>query len=445
MKRAGWLLACVACCGLFAIFSRAASAVPLEASPLRGLSTLARVLAHIDSVYVEPPDREALIQGAIRGMVETLDPHSEYLDVEEHQVLRGDTEGRFAGIGVEVDVRDGWLTVFHVLPATPAARAGLREGDRFLSIDGRSARDVRIDDAIRRMRGAPGTHVRIGVRREGVEESISVDLVREMIAIDAVEARILEDRTVYLKIRAFQDTTIAEVRRALDLAVQQTRNEGGIRGVLLDLRNNPGGLLEQSVLVVDEFLERGTIVSTRGRGGRVLHAWEASSPGTRPAFPLVVLVNGYSARASEIVAGALQDHRRATIVGTRTFGKGSVQNIIELEDGSALKLTVARYYTPSGRSIQAEGITPDIDIPQIDPAVLSDASTRRGISESDLDRHLRGNEERREAAAQVDRETAREAPPEGPAAPFAEDFQAKMAHEILRGQSLGAFQAAPVR
>ena len=412
-----------------------ALAVPERASPYRNLGTLARALAHIEMSYVEEPDQDALIYGAVRGMVSTLDPHSTFMDPEEYRILTSDTQGRFGGIGVEIQVDDGWIIVASVFDGGPAQRAGLREGDRFLSIDGRSARDLPVEQAVRRMRGEPGSQVRVRLRRESETQALDLTLTREIIRVQAVEARVLPDRVVYLQIRTFQETTTGELRRALDLAASRTASQGGVRGIILDLRNNPGGLLDESVLASDEFIREGVIVSTRGRDGTLLAESRASVRGTRPDWPMVVLVNGYTASAAEILAGALRDHGRAVIVGTRTFGKGSVQNIIELPDGSALKLTVARYYTPSGTSIQAEGIQPDMVVEQYDAATLEGAAANPQIREESLEGHLRGD--RDEAGGGARPPIARGEPrigaeDAGEGEPFLDDFQARMGYQALR-------------
>ncbi|MEM9193379.1 MAG: S41 family peptidase [Myxococcota bacterium] len=408
----------------------AAHATPETESPYRNLGIFARVLAHIEMSWIEEIDQQEAVYGAIRGMVESLDPHSTYMDPEEYRILTSDTQGRFGGIGGEIEVQDGWLTVLGVFDGGPADRAGLQPGDRFLTIQGRSARDLPIGDAVQLMRGEAGTDVQVGIRRDGEDDAIEVTLTREIIRVEAVEARVLPDRIAYIHIKSFQQTTTRELRRALDIAVDETRAGGGLRGVILDLRNNPGGLLDEAVLVSDEFLSRGTIVSTRGRGDRVLSEARASSSGTRPDWPMVVLVNGYSASAAEIVAGALQDHGRAVVVGTRTFGKGSVQNIIELPDGSGLKLTIARYFTPSGRSIQAEGVAPDMEIEQIREEALREGIQREVISEALLEGHL--DERVTMEAVEVSRDAPRETVDGEEEAPFADDYQARMAHQALR-------------
>ncbi len=415
---------------------RHAEATEGDASPYANLAVFARALSQIEGAYVEEPDQDELIHGAIRGMVETLDPHSTFMDPEEYRILTSDTQGRFGGIGVEVDVRDGWLTVHGVIGGGPADEAGLQPGDRFLAIDGRQARDMPISDAVRVMRGEPGTQVEVRVRREGEDEALRVTLTRQIVRVDAVEARILPDGIVHVRLKAFQSTTTAELHAALDAAVERTASRGGVRGVLLDMRRNPGGLLHEAVRVSDTFLDSGVIVSTRGRGGQLLSSSSATGPGTRPDWPIVVLVDHYTASAAEIVAGALQDHRRAIIVGSRTWGKGSVQNIIELPDGSALKLTVARYYTPSGRSIQAQGIEPDVEVEQLDEAAAREL-VRRAVerfSEASLDRHLEGEAEARGQVEDLTRRTEirREADAEEEGGVFEDDFQGRMAHQVLR-------------
>jgi carboxyl-terminal processing protease len=421
-------------CAALAVVSSDAGAEPLSASPFNNLGIFARALAHVESSYVEDIDQDALIYGAIRGMLATLDPHSAFMDPEEFRVLASDTEGRYGGIGVEIDVKDGWLTVLNAFEGGPAARAGVRPGDRFLSIDGAPARDLPIDAAIRVMRGEPGTRVRIALRRAAERDAIRLALTREVIRINAVEARVLPDRTVYLQVRTFNETTVPDFRRSLDEAADRTASAGGIRGLLIDLRNNAGGLLDSAVLLADEFIESGPIVSIHGRGDRKLRQINATSGGTRPDWPMVVLVNGYTASAAEIAAGALSEHKRAVIVGTRTFGKGSVQNIIVLPDGSALKLTTARYYTPSGRSIQAQGIEPAVTVEQLpSDARLTKASGDTTVREATLSGHLEADDE---SGAGQDRPAGRGYRGERQAAtataPFVDDYQARVAYQILQ-------------
>ncbi|MFW5925948.1 MAG: S41 family peptidase [Myxococcota bacterium] len=441
------LLLGLALLGSATVGAQVASAVPERASPFRNLGVFARALAHVEMSYVDTVDQDQLIYGAIRGMLSTVDPHSTFMDPEEYRILSSDTQGRFGGIGVEIAIQDGWLTVLSVFDDSPAARAGLQPGDRFLTIQKRDARDMRMEEAIRRMRGEPGTQVRVGIRRQGAPKALEKVLTREIIQVRAVEARVLPDRIVYVAVKAFQRDTTRELRRVIDEAVTKSRKSGGVRGVLLDLRDNAGGLLDEAILLSDEFLSEGAIVSTRGRDGKVLNEATAHARGTLPPWPMVVLVNGFTASAAEIVAGALHDHDRAVIIGTRTFGKGSVQNIIELPDDSALKLTVARYYTPKGRSIQAHGIEPDMTVQQLDPLKLPDALARpEQMREESLEGHLTaGSTGTSDVAPEAGRDEVRTGPGSGAEAgvSFQDDFQARMAHQTLR--ALLAAQPQPER
>lgn len=406
-----------------------------DASPYRKLDALARALTHLERSHVEPIDEDALVYGAIRGMLRSLDPHSTFLDPEAYRVLMSDTEGRYAGIGVEVDVRDGWLTVTAVNPAGPAAEAGVLAGDRFLTVGGRMARDMPIDEAIQRIRGEPGTAIDLSIRRDGREDALAIRLVRRAIDIESVSGRVLADRVLYVRIRVFQDNTARRLREVIDAAVDASQAHGGVRGVLLDLRDNPGGLVTAAVAVADAFLTEGVIVTTRGRGGQLLRAHRARKRDTRPSWPMLVLVNSYSASASEIVAGALRDHGRAVIAGERTFGKGSVQTIIELPDGSAMKLTTARYYTPSGVSIQAAGIEPDVVIPQLQSERVAEALlSRDDIREATLEGHLVAGPAAPVAGTRSSHHhrSARKGPTGAAGKPFVDDYQAAMAHQMLR-------------
>jgi carboxyl-terminal processing protease len=403
-----------------------ASEAPARRSPFEPLSIFARALAYIEVSYVEPVDQESLLYGAIRGLADSLDPHSVFLDPEEYEILKSDAEGRFAGVGVEVSTRDGWLTILSVFEGGPAAKAGLQPGDRFLSIEGEDARDVRLYDAVRRIRGEPGTAVKVTIRREGQEQAIERTLTRAFIDIDPIEMQVLDDGVVYVRIEAFQDGTARALSDALDEAVAKLRQRGGVKGLLVDLRDNGGGLLHEAVWVSDEFLTSGVIVSTRGRGREMISQYSARRAGTRPKWPIVVLINENTASASEIVAGALRDHGRAVLVGVRTFGKGSVQNVFELPGGSALKLTISRYYTPSGRSIQAEGIAPDLVAEQ--PRAEGDPEP---IREEELDGHLAAK-----PGGGAKKSVSKQAPEAKGRVPeiFAEDPQGQRGYVVLKGR-----------
>lgn len=416
--------------GLSLVGASVAQDTSEAASPFRNLGSFARAFAQIERAYVDEVDQDTLVQGALRGMVATLDPHSTYFDPEEYRRFLADTRGRFAGIGVEVSVRDGWLVLLSVFPGSPAASAGLRPGDRILRIEGHAARDLRMSDAVTRIRGEPGTEVRLAIRREGVAEDIDVSVRRGFVDVPPLESRLLPGGIVYVKIHSFQSRTGAALGAALDRAARERAEMGDrVRGVMLDLRGNPGGLVSQAVAVVDEFIARGVIVETRARDGRVIARSRASLAGTRPDWPLVVLVNAYSASAAEIVAGALRDNERAVLVGTRTFGKGSVQTVFELPDGGAVKLTIARYYTASGQAIQAQGIAPDIEVPEIAPDEVR-AARERDIARFREDRIPGHLDERAEEQVPVERGLHREVAGEG-APPFPDDYQARVGYQTV--------------
>ncbi|MGB3050083.1 MAG: S41 family peptidase [Polyangiales bacterium] len=412
-----------------ALLAVMASDAPARRSPFEPLSIFARALAYIEVSYVEPIDQEVLVYGAIRGLADSLDPHSVFLDPEEYQILKSDAEGRFAGVGVEVSTRDGWLTILSVFDGGPAAKAGLRPGDRFLSIEGEDARDVRLYDAVRQIRGEPGTPVTVSIRRNGQEEALERTLTRAFIEVDPIEMQVLDDGVVYVRIKAFQDGSTRQLSDALDEAVVQLRKRGGVQGLLLDLRDNGGGLLHEAVGVSDEFLSSGVIVSTRGRGGETISQYSARRAGTRPKWPMVVLINENTASASEIVAGALQDHKRAVLVGVRTFGKGSVQNVFELPGGSALKLTTYRYYAPSGNSIQAEGIAPDLVAEQ-----PRGAAEPEPLREEELEGHLRAQP--KGVRGELKPANSQQAPQPTGRVPklFAEDSQGQRGYAVLKGR-----------
>ena len=412
-----------------ALLAVMASEAPARRSPFEPLSIFARALAYIEVSYVEPIDQKTLVYGAIQGLADSLDPHSVFLDPEEYQILRSDAEGRFAGVGVEVSTRDGWLTILSVFDGGPAAKVGLRPGDRFLTIDGEDARDVRLYDAVRRIRGEPGTSVTVSIRRKGQEEAVERTLTRAFIEVDPIDMQVLDDGAVYVRIKAFQDGTKRQLSDALDEAVVQLRKRDGVQGLLLDLRDNGGGLLHEAVGVSDEFLASGVIVSTRGRGGQTISQYSARRAGTRPKWPMVVLINENTASASEIVAGALRDHKRAVLVGVRSFGKGSVQNVFELPGGSALKLTTYRYYAPSGASIQAEGVSPDLVAEQ--PRGADDPEPLR---EEELEGHLRAQPKGVRGVPK--RVSVPEAPQANGRVPsiLAEDSQAQRAYAVLKAR-----------
>jgi carboxyl-terminal processing protease len=391
------------------------------AQPYRPLDVFSDVLAHIENSYVEEVDEKDLVYGAIDGMMSRLDPHSIFMKPDVYKQMREETTGEFDGLGLEVTIQDNEVTVISPVAESPGERAGIRPGDKVLSIDGAATKDMTLGEAIRRMKGAAGTKVVLEIMRPEFSAPQKLTLVRDRIRTQSVDMKVLdaERRYAYVRIRAFQERTDRSLAKALDDA--RAAMHGQIRGLVLDLRNNPGGLLDQAVRVSDVFLSSGLIVTTAGRGKRNVEVERAHEKDTEPPYPMIALVNKGTASASEIVAGALQDHGRAVIMGTQTFGKGSVQTIIELEDGSGLKLTVARYYTPKHRSIQELGISPDV--------VVAEAAPPRGDDgphgERDLKRHLRN-----EAAPVV--VSAQPA--------VADDYQVKTALDYLKAVDI--FKAA---
>jgi carboxyl-terminal processing protease len=362
-------------------------AVPKES--YEGLETLTNILALVQKNYVDQVDTKQLIEGAINGMLTSLDPHSAYLTPDLYKELQVDTKGSFGGLGIEITNRNGILTVVSPIEDTPAYRAGLKAGDQIMKIDGEFTKDMSLVDAVKKMRGPKDTKVTLTLKRESQQELFDVVLTREVIKIRSVKSKMLEPGWGYLRITQFQERTDDDAERALK---QLDKEAGGLQGLVLDLRNDPGGLLTQAVKVSDLFLDSGLIVYTDGRLDNQKQKYFAHKAGTWSDFPMVVLVNSGSASASEIVAGALQDQKRALVLGTATFGKGSVQTILPLDDTSAIRLTTARYFTPNGRSIQATGIVPDIVMEQ--NTVLAKAERQGGVREIDLPRHLEGGKDK---------------------------------------------------
>lgn len=361
------------------------------------LRAFAAVFREVRRSYVEPVKSSELMQAAIRGLLSDLDPHSEYLGAEELVALQDDTTGTYAGLGLEVQMIDGNLTVIAPIDETPAARAGVRSGDVIVEVDGVPVDVDSTVEAVELLRGEPGSKVQLSVFREGVEP-FRVQLTREVISVASVRSRMLADGIGYVRITQFQEDSGSQTAKA----VGRLQSSRSLRGLVLDLRSNPGGLLTAAVEVSDVFLETGTVVSMRGRVPQTQATLDASPGDLLQGAPLVVLVDAGTASAAEIVAGALQDHRRALIVGRPTFGKGSVQSILPLENGEALKLTTARYYTPAGRSIQAQGIAPDVVLAEAEFRRLANSSRR--VTEADLRGHLaaEGEAQAGEAAAEFD-------------------------------------------
>ncbi|MDJ0805219.1 MAG: S41 family peptidase [Gammaproteobacteria bacterium] len=353
--------------------------------PLEHLRLFAEIFGRIKSNYVEPIEDKVLLENAIRGMVSGLDPHSNYLNRDEFKDLQVGTKGEFGGLGIEVGMEDGFVKVIAPIDDTPAQRAGVLSGDLIVRLDDTPVKGLTLNDAVKLMRGKPGTSISLTIVREGEERPIKIDVVRDVIKVTSVKGRLLEDHFAYIRISQFQSHTNEDMLKAIKKLNKKV--DGEIKGLILDLRNNPGGVLNAAVSVSDAFLVSGLIVYTEGREEESELRFEAAPDDVMAGAPIVVLVNEGSASASEIVAGALQDHSRAVIMGKPTFGKGSVQTIIPVNKRSAVKLTTARYYTPSGRSIQAEGIKPDIVLEDVKVS-QAEAKHVKPLKESDLSRHL---------------------------------------------------------
>ncbi len=353
--------------------------------PLEELRAFTDAYARIKNDYVEEVDDKSLLENAIRGMLTGLDPHSSYLNAEEFKDLQIGTSGEFGGLGIEVGMESGFVKVISPIDDTPAERAGIQSGDLIIRLDDTPVKGMTLNDAVKIMRGKPGTVLTLTIIREGEEKPLKIPVTRAVIQVKSVKSKMLEDRFAYVRITQFQTHTNDALLKSIDKLKKEAG--GSLKGLVLDLRNNPGGVLSASVDVSDAFLNSGLLVYTEGRVQDSRLRFSAKPGDVIDGAPMVVLINGGSASASEIVSGALQDHSRAIIMGTKSFGKGSVQTIMPARGGSAVKLTTARYYTPSGRSIQAEGITPDIEVEKAKIS-RSKKSSVGSLKEKDLARHL---------------------------------------------------------
>jgi len=395
--------------------------------PLEQMRTFTDVITRIKNDYVEEVSDDELFENAIRGMLSGLDPHSAYLNTEEFNELRIGTTGEFGGLGIEVGLEDGFVRVVSPIDDTPAARAGMQAGDLIIRLDDTPVKGLSLNDAVKLMRGKPGSIINLTVIREGEDQPLSVDIERAVIKTTSVRSRMLDDNFGYVRISNFQTKTTADMLKA----IKKLQSESdGLSGLVLDLRNNPGGVLSGAVGVSDAFLNDGMIVYTDGRESDSQLRYDATTGDVIDGAPLVVLVNGGSASASEIVAGAMQDHERAIIMGTKTFGKGSVQTIQDLPGGGAVKLTTSRYYTPEGRSIQALGIEPDIAT-QPGTWTREERGDLEPLSESSLSGHLEGGDDEDKAASND------ESSDEDSASDLAsDDYQLFEALNLLKGLSI---------
>jgi carboxyl-terminal processing protease len=391
--------------------------------PLQDLRTFTEIFERIRSSYVEEVDDKTLFNNAIKGMLNSLDPHSAYLQEEDFSDLQENTSGKFGGLGIEVGMENGLVRVITPIDDTPAQRAGIRAGDLIVSLDGEPVMGLSLSDAVELMRGQPGTPITLEVRRKGEADLLSFKIERAEIKVASVRTDMLDGEIGYVRLTQFQENTGTELQEAL----RAWQNDTDLNGVILDMRNNPGGVLQAAVVVVDTFISEGLIVYTEGRSPMSDVRYEARAETLMPDVPIVVLINGGSASASEIVAGALQDHSRAVIVGTQSFGKGSVQTVLPVSETAAVKLTTARYFTPDGRSIQAQGIVPDIVVEQSEVT----PSEQQYYKESDLPGHLENPD------GKVTSKNGSESKEENKSDDLIRrDFQLYEAHTLLRGVTI---------
>ncbi|WP_291729091.1 S41 family peptidase [Leisingera sp. F5] len=404
-----------------------------EANVYEQLDLFGDIFERIRAQYVEEVDEKELIEAAIGGMLTSLDPHSSYLSPDDAASMRVQTRGEFGGLGIEVTQEEGFVKVVSPIDGTPADEAGMEAGDFITHVDGESVLGLSLDDAVTLMRGPVGSEIVITVVREGESEPFDVSIIRDTIKLTAVRAR-TEGDTVVMRITTFNDQTTPNLEENLKKQIEDAGGIDNVNGIVLDLRNNPGGLLTQAIRVADSFLESGEIVSTRGRDPEDGERFNATPGDLADGKPIVVLINGGSASASEIVAGALQDHRRAIVIGTKSFGKGSVQTVMPLKGEGAMRLTTARYYTPSGRSIQALGVSPDIVVAQPRRRAAAeeenDSPARRSRSEADLRGSLNNDSLSEDEIRQIEEEREKA---EKTAELREEDYQLAYAIDILKG------------
>ena len=400
--------------------TKAAAGLPVEE-----LRTFSDVFGRIKNDYVEDVEDSEMLNNAIRGMLSGLDPHSSYLDQEQFKELQVGTSGEFGGLGIEVGMEDGFVKVIAPIDDTPAERAGIEAGDLIIRLDDTPVKGLTLNDAVKIMRGKPGTVLRLTVVREGVDQPLKIDIKRAVIKVKSVKSRMLEDGFGYVRISQFQSKTAENMVDAIEALHKES--DGTLKGMVLDLRNNPGGVLNGAVAVSDAFLKKGLIVYTEGRVSDSKLRFNATPDDILNSAPMVVLVNQGSASASEIVSGALQDHHRAIVVGTPTFGKGSVQTILPLSNGAAVKLTTARYYTPSGRSIQAEGIKPDIELDQVRVSAVERSIDP--VKEADLSGHLSNGNGKKSKKSAEDEDEAEESLAE-------KDYELYEALNLLKGLAI---------
>jgi carboxyl-terminal processing protease len=397
---------------------------PEEQLPLDDLRKFTEVFSRIKAAYVEEVSDRKLLESAIKGMLSDLDPHSTYLAPKDYEELEESTSGEFGGLGIEVGMENGFVKVIAPIDDTPAQKAGVLAGDLIIKLDEKPVKGMSLEEAVKLMRGKPGTVLTLTIMREGESAPIEIDVTRDVIKVTSVKSRMIENGYGYVRITQFQAETGRQFRQALTKLEEEYG--GDLDGLIIDVRNNPGGVLQAAVETADALLDEGLIVYTEGRIQSSRLRFSAKAGDIMEGTPIVVLINGGSASASEILAGALQDHGRAVIMGTKSFGKGSVQTVIPLDETHAIKMTTARYYTPEGRSIQATGIKPDIEVR---PAELTELDGRPFFTEADLSGHLEGQDEERDRKE-------RQQQAEAPASAAERDYQLRSALNLLKGMNI---------
>lgn len=397
------------------------------------LQLFAKVLNLVEQYYVETVDLKKLIYGGIKGVLRELDPHTNFMPPDIYKEFESETSGEFGGIGIEMTVQNGTLIVISPIEDTPAWNAGIQAGDKIVSIDGEPTKGMSLVEVGKKMKGKTGVKIKLGIMRDGLDKAKVYTITRGIVKIHSVKYMDMQDGYAYIRLTSFIENSSKEMAKALQ--EHEKRNKLS-RGLILDLRKNPGGLLEQAIQISDLFLDSGTIVSTMGRNKKEKEVVYAKKAGTLPNFPIIILIDEYSASASEILAGALRDNKRALIMGRRSFGKGSVQSVIKLGDGSALKLTVGRYYTPSGRSIQAEGIQPDVELPVVAPEVFEQMNAKQQVKrEQDIQGHLL-NESEHEKVVETEEEGKKKAPINPREKILKEDYQVQQALNQLKAWNI---------
>ncbi len=397
---------------------------PEEQLPLDDLRKFAEVFGRIKDAYVEEVDDRQLLESAIKGMLSDLDPHSTYLAPKDYEQLEESTSGEFGGLGIEVGMEDGFVKVISPIDDTPAQKAGVQAGDLIIKLGDQPVKGMSLEEAVKLMRGKPGTVLTLTIMREGESAPIEIDVKRDIIKVTSIKSRIIENGYGYVRITQFQADTGTQFAKALEALEKEHGND--LDGLVIDLRNNPGGILQAAVEAADALLDSGLIVYTEGRIQSSRLRFNAKPGDVMPDTPIVVLINGGSASASEILAGALQDHQRAVVMGTQSFGKGSVQTVIPLDETHAIKMTTARYYTPDGRSIQAKGIKPDIEVK---PAQLTELDSQPFFTEADLSGHLEGQDEGKQEEPQKQEDAQSTSPAN-------KDFQLRSALNLLKGMGI---------